>query len=375
MKILIINPFGVGDVLFTTPLISHLRKAYPQAFIGYIANRRALSIVESNSKVNKVYIYERDEFRNDLIPSWVNLFHVIQNERFDIVFDFSLNASFGFFSMMCGIKCRIGYDYRGRGRFLTDKILLEGFEGKHIVEYYLDLLDVIPAKAGIQNMDPLSKTPACRQAGSEVTEDNKVLEIYIDQAHQQWAKDWIKTKGIDLNHPIIALIPGGGGSWGKDAAQKRWPVSHYVSLVDKIVAKSRSTIILMGDQKEKLLSQELISQCSYPVYDAVGVTTLLQMAALLQVCSLAIVNDGGPLHVAVAVGIKTASIFGPVDPYVYGPFLPAGQAGPLSQHIVIQKNLSCQPCYRQFRKAACDHLSCLRDLSVDEVYNKIERLL
>ncbi len=92
------------------------------------------------------------------------------------------------------------------------------------------------------------------------------------------------------------------------------------------------------------------------------------MAALLQLCRLVIVNDGGPLHVAVAAGVKTASMFGPVDPVVYGPYPSLG-------HTIIQKGLACQPCYRQFRKASCDHLSCLRDLSVEEVFNKIERLL
>src|SRR6185312_3765966 len=107
-----INSFGIGDVLFTTPLISRLRKAYPQAFIGYVANRRALPIVESNPKINRVYIYERDEFKNTLIPSWIKFFQEIRQAKFDVVFDFSLNSSFGFFCLACGIKRRIGYDYR-----------------------------------------------------------------------------------------------------------------------------------------------------------------------------------------------------------------------------------------------------------------------
>src|SRR4051812_29410823 len=107
MKILIINPFGIGDVLFTTPLISNLRKAYPQAFIGYLANRRALPVIESNPKINQTYIYERDEFKDHLIPSWMKLLDEIKRAKFDVVFDLSLNPSFGFFCMACGIKRRI----------------------------------------------------------------------------------------------------------------------------------------------------------------------------------------------------------------------------------------------------------------------------
>ena len=138
--------------------------------------------------------------------------------------------------------------------------------------------------------------------------------------------------------------------------------------MDKIIAKSEAAVILMGDSKEQPLCQELTRQCSHSLYDAVGGTTILQMAALLQLCSFVIVNDGGPLHIAVAAGVKTVSIFGPVDPVVYGPY-------PLSEHIVIQKGLACQPCYRQFRKASCEHLSCLNQLENQDVYRKVEQLL
>ena len=341
MRILIINPFGIGDVLFTTPLVSQLRQVYPDAFIAYMANRRALPVIETNPKIDRIYIYERDEFKDDLVASWSKLFQTIRQERFEVVFDFSLNASFGFFAMIAGIKQRIGYDYRGRGRFLTDKMPLKGYEGRHVVEYYSDLLRFlnIPLKSNL-------------------------MEVFVPQADQQWAKQWIKEQKIQEGQLIIAVIPGGGASWGKDAAQKRWPVAQYASLVDKIVAKSKAAIILMGDQKEQALSQELARQSSYPVYDAVGKTSLMQMAALLQLCSFAIVNDGGPLHLAAASGVKTVSMFGPVDPVVYGPY-------PLSAHLVIQKGLACQPCYRQFRKAGCTHLSCLRDLSVEDVFSRL----
>lgn len=348
MKILIINPFGIGDVLFTTPLVNQLRHIYPDSFIGYMANRRALPVIKCNPKVSQTYIYERDEFKDNLAVSWMKLFKEIRQERFDVVFDFSLNASFGFFCLVAGIPKRIGYDYRGRGRFLTDKIILKGYESRHVVSYYLDLL--------------------CR-LNTQVAPGPVSLELHLDEASRAWAEGWLRNNRLDQEKQLIAVIPGGGASWGKDAAQKRWPVVQYAALVDKIVAKSKAAIILMGDQKEQPLCRELARLSSYPVYDAVGQTSLMQMAALLERCSLAVVNDGGPLHLAVAAGTRTASIFGPVDPSVYGPY-PCG-----SKHIVIQKNLACQPCYRQFRKAACAHLMCLQELSVDDVFKNIERVL
>jgi ADP-heptose:LPS heptosyltransferase len=93
-----------------------------------------------NPKINQVFVYERDEFvesyrQNPLkfLQKWFSFFKVIRREKFEVVFDFSLNNTFGFLSGASGIKRRIGFNYRGRGQFLTDKIELKGFEGKHVV--------------------------------------------------------------------------------------------------------------------------------------------------------------------------------------------------------------------------------------------------
>jgi lipopolysaccharide heptosyltransferase II len=344
LKVLVINPYGIGDVLFTTPVIRNLREAYPQAEIAYLANRRTADLIRSDPDIARVFVYERDEFVGNY-QKYFGLYNSIRQERFDIVFDFSLNSSFGFLSAACGIKKRVGFDYRKRGQFLTDRVPLSGFEGKHIVEYYLDLLRLarIPVKT-------------------------KEMKLDVPSKDIQWAQDWLNRHGIGPAKPLLAVLPGGGASWGKAAKYKRWPAFKYAQLIDKIIEKSDAGIILMGDSKEEELCREVVSLAHFPLHFAVGETSLLGLAALLKQCQGAIVNDGGPLHVAAAVGVRTVSIFGPVDPQVYGPF-------PLSGHIVAQKGLPCQPCYRRFRMANCGHISCLGELSIDEVYRKVQQIL
>ena len=58
-RILIINIFGIGDVLFTTPMISNLKESDPDAYLGYVCNRRTATVLESNPKVDKIFVYER----------------------------------------------------------------------------------------------------------------------------------------------------------------------------------------------------------------------------------------------------------------------------------------------------------------------------
>jgi lipopolysaccharide heptosyltransferase II len=343
-KILIINPYGIGDVLFTTPVISNLRLAFPQATIAYLANRRTADLLKYNPDIAQVFIYERDEFVGHY-QKYIGLFHSIRKQGFEVVFDFSLNSSFGFLSAACGIKKRVGFDYRKRGRFLTDRLPMLGYEDKHVIEYYLDLLRLLEI--------PVRPMP---------------MKMDVPSQDIQWAGEWLKAHQVDPAKPLIAVIPGGGASWGKAAKYKRWPASNYAHLIDKIVENFDAGIILLGDPKEEELCREVTRQVHFPVHFAVGETSLLGMAALLKLTHGAIVNDGGPLHVAEAVGTKTVSIFGPVDPLVYGPY-------PAADHAVVQKRLACQPCYRRFRMANCGHISCLNKLSVEEVYRKVQHIL
>ena len=139
------------------------------------------------------------------------------------------------------------------------------------------------------------------------------MKLDVPSQDIQWAKEWLKRHKIDPAKPLIAVLPGGGASWGKAARYKRWPASNYAHLIDKIIENFDAGIILMGDSKEEELCREVVSQAHFPLHFAVGETSLLGLAALLMQCQGAIVNDGGP-HVAVAVGVKTVSIFGPVDP-------------------------------------------------------------
>lgn len=349
-SILIVNTFGIGDVLFTTPVISNLHRAYPQARIVYLANRRTAEFLKHNPKIHKVLVYERDEFhavyrRNPLAFAlkWRALVEEIKAERFDAVFNFFLNRTFVSICWLAGVPMRVGYDFRGRGQFLTHRYPLVRYEGRHVVEYYLDLLR--------------------RQ---DIPVHDTSLEMPLSAGDDEWAAQWLKSHSI-AGHPLlVAMVPGGGASWGKHAQNKRWPAAQYAQLADKVVADLGAAVILIGDAKEEALCQEIARLAHHPFYSAVGQTSVTQMAALFKRCRLAIANDGGPLHVAVAVKTPTIGIFGPVDDAVYGPYPPAG-------HEVVKLGIACQPCYRNFYVNDCSHSKCLQELSVEDVYKKVER--
>ena len=60
-KFLIINPFGVGDVLFSTPLVSAIKRRDSNSYIGYICNIRTQDILRTNPEIDEVFVFERDD--------------------------------------------------------------------------------------------------------------------------------------------------------------------------------------------------------------------------------------------------------------------------------------------------------------------------
>jgi heptosyltransferase I len=354
-KILIINPFGIGDVIFTTPIIESIKGKFPGSYLAYLCNIRTAPILFSNPNVDRVFIFERDEYRNlwqiskiKCIRMLRHLLKEVKKERFNVVLDFSMARDYGFFSMIAGIKKRIGYDYRKRGLFLTDKIRLEeGYSSKHVIDYHKELLILLD-----ENM-PIDTHP----------------KIYISSEDDKKAKKILWDNGIAMTDRYICIMPGAGASWGGNAFRRRWPVERFADIALKLASAYKVKIALLGSADEK----ELCDYIKDKVPEAVNLCGRLNLTVSMGVIKHShalFTNDGGPLHMAVAVGTRSISIHGPVDSRVYGPY-------PLSdKHLVIEDtSLSCRPCYNKFKLPDCKSMECINNIRVDMVFEKIKEFM
>ncbi|MFH1837589.1 MAG: glycosyltransferase family 9 protein [Candidatus Omnitrophota bacterium] len=346
-KILIANIFGIGDVLFTTPLISNLKKKDPDIKIDYMCNIRTMDIVNHISGIDDIYVYEKDVFTQIWGESKVRflkaaqgLFNEIREQKYDVLFDFTLSRELGLFFKLAGIKRRVGLDYKKRGVFLTDKIPFDGFKERHVIEYYLDYLKPFEIDASLKDM-----------------------KLFVDEISQETILSLLREKGVDENAgPLVAIIPGGGASWGRDASKKRWTADGFAQAADLLMDKGTSVAVL-GDAEEADLCRNIAGKMKKSPALSVNNFTLPDYIAFLNACDLVLCNDGGPLHIAGALGVKTVSIFGPVDEKVYGPY-------PESEdHIVVKdQDITCRPCYNRFKLPECksDHI-CFTGVSPEKV--------
>lgn len=351
-KFLIINPFGIGDVLFTTPVIRAIKENYPDSLVGYWCNVRVKDVFKTNPYVDRIFALSRGDLKKLYKKSFfegsrkfVSLLFELGKGKFDTAFDFSLDHRYGLTAKLLGIRKRIGFNYRNRGRFLTDKIDIEGYADKHVVEYYLGLLDFVRIKSNKKNLD-----------------------LFVSDAGREKAKDFLCRHNIEEGDLIIGIAPGAGASWGVEASFKHWPVESFAELSHRLIDKLGARVLILGDESEIYISQKMLDTLGSRVVDLVGKTSLSELIGIINGLDILITNDGGPLHIAVALGIKTVSIFGPVDEIVYGPY-------PLSdKHIVMKSSLDCRPCYQKFRLPRCvKERECITSITVEEVFDAVRR--
>lgn len=340
-RILIANIFGIGDVLFTTPLIANLKKEIGDVSVDFLCNARTEGVVECIPGVDDIYVYEKDELvelwnvsKKDLFARIWSLFTSIRKKRYDAVFDLTMSRKFGAFFMLAGIPRRVGLDYRNRGIFLNFKIPFKGFTGRHVVEHYLDLLTITGVAHTIKDMD-----------------------LEPDTGSKEWAASYLKEKGPEKG-PLVAVIPGGGASWGDMASCKRWVAKGFSRTAD-ILASGSTSVAILGDPSERKLCWEVAGMMAAEPVFIENDLSIKEYIALLSKCDLVLCNDGGPLHIAVALGVKTVSIFGPVDEKIYGPY-PANE----THRVITEYETPCRPCYDKFKMPECKmDYHCLSEIS------------
>jgi len=349
-RILIINPFGIGDVLFSTPLISVVKTKYPGCYIGYICNIRARDVLDTNPEIDEIFVFERDEYRalwkkskTECLKRLFSFWKEIKKKRFDLLFDLSLGKEYAFFCWLVGIRERRGFNYKGRGRFLTHRVPFDGFNDKHVAEYYLNLIG--------------SRQARTVYFTTLVTTDNDRQNI----------DNFLKKAGIKTGDMLVGIAPGGGASYGmKKAHYKRWTPEKFALVADKI-ASCGARPILIGGPTERELLKDVGLKMQHKGLVAPEMK-IRETASLIKRCKALVCNDGGLLHIAVSQDIPTISIFGPTDEKVYGPY-PGSK-----KHIVVKGNIDCRPCYKRFKLPECNTKRCLEDISVHTILNTFKNL-
>jgi heptosyltransferase-3 len=313
-RVLVIKPDHLGDVLLLTPALQLLREHLPMAQITLLVGPWSQTVVADNPYVDTVLTCAFPGFtrakKTSLLQPYLLLFKMallLRGMHFDTALIARDDHWWGaLLAALAGIPQRIGHATPETSPLLTTA--LPRSDTDHVTEQNIALVEAFTGRQATQR--PLLYSPA-------------------GPADHAWVEAWLAEHDLEATE-IIAIHPGTGG------AAKLWLARRWADL-GNILQRRGMRIVLTGGPGEHDLLDSISSHMHQRPLIVKNVT-IGQLAALYACCSLVLGVDSGPLHVAVAAGAPTISLFGPSDPQRYGPW------GDPQRQIVLRSGLWCSPC-------------------------------
>lgn len=336
-KLLVVRPDHLGDLLFLTPALRHLRLGFPDAEIVGLVGPWGTPVLEGNRNLDRLIAwnfpwFDRRGRRSTLAAysSLVALARLLRRERFDLALQFRADFWWGALAVrLAGIPEQIGFDVPSVRPFLSRALPVS--HGIHAADEDLRLAEAVAGPGG----------------GGR-------LEFFASDADRQRAARLLGS--AKPGQPLVALQSGAG------ATVKLWPIERLAEVGRRLRSEFGASIVALGGPGERDQVGALVEQIGPGAIALAGVTSLGELAAVLERCQLALGPDSGPLHLAVAVGTPTIHLFGPADPRRFGPY------GDRSRHRVILSPWPCCPCDRlDFPSDEIAAHRCMAEIATEQV--------
>lgn len=340
-KILAIKLRELGDTAIWTSALAGLRQLFPNSEIHILVNRGSESLLLHQTNLQRVHSVPSQRSLH-LIAKLIEL----RKYQFDLALGFHATTSLCRWISFAGAK-KIGLHHHSW-------------------------------KSSPRNSDLLIEKPGYLQ--SAIARDYEILHslgwkgaelpthLAVSESEKQEAKKLLVNANIDVesSNPLLVLLPGAR------TVTRRYPRDLWVDMVRLLKSKSVYQICVVADSS---LSKDwnlpdVCHDLSLPLFDDLD---LRQFMALVSLAAKAVVNDSGPLHIAVALGVSTVALFGPG---CFGDWYPYNGA----KHSALRVSVDCRikgpvdkEKFQYCTVTKCDHLSCLRKIQPEEILEALTR--
>jgi lipopolysaccharide heptosyltransferase II len=335
LKILILKPSSLGDVIQALPVLRLLKQHYPKAEIFWWIDSALATLLDGDPDLAGVVRFERRRWAHPQNwPEMVQSIRWLRAQKFDVVIDLQCLLRSAAFGWLARQEFLIGLDESREGArgFYDIAVPRQSFH-MHAVDWYLAVL-------------PRLGVPVHRQFDW--------LPVHPEVARS------IESKWPIRGSRWITLQPG--ARWDN----KRWPVEHFAQVVSALAAQYPETrFAILGAREDKALGDVIARAQPTRCLNLCGETSLPEMVEWIRLGDLLITNDTGPMHVAAALNKPMVALFGPTEPRRTGPY------GQLEN--VLRIELPCAPCLKSnchFEKLN----ECLRALNPATVVDRARKI-
>ena len=324
-NILFMNFGGLGDEILFLPAIISVKKEFPDSHITLALEPRSKGITTLTNVIDETLTADIKKSGFGKYFELLKLLFKIWTKNFDTVISSGGNKFITLFLFLTFIKKRYGYDTGKLSRLLLTKAVKLNKE-QYAAAMYHDLIrDITSNNTELPEIN----------IGKKETIPNSVL-IHPGVSQMSIRKGIIKT-----------------------ISAKTW-----AEVIEKLADKGKKVILAGGPDDEetiKIIAEKVPQEKFENLYGKTK--NLKELAELISSAEIFLCSDSAPLHIAVALGVKTFVIFGSTDDKKLIP----------QNNLVTpikNKNCTCKicPCLWEKRQTTCENPECL-DIKPDEIVN------
>lgn len=346
MAIVVRSPNWIGDCIMSLPALRALKDYFPGEEI-YLVVKEYLGGVYKNLDVIKEIIPIPNTAG---LKNTVNAARRLREYTFDsgILFTNSFQSALLF--KLSGVKRSFGYDKDARGFLLNKKRRFPSAGNSHHVYFYMDLVEMFLLEHG----------------GGKI-EKRYSDELTVTGEEKDNAVSVLAGLGVDGSKrgAFIGISPS--AAYG---TAKQWLPERFAELIIQLGAEMPDRPVLLfgsSNEREKISGiTALTGAGNGNIHNLAGRLTLAEAIAAISLCGFFISNDSGLMHVASALRVPLAAIFGPTQPH---------KTAPLKEYNknvrVLYHGAECAPCLH--RDCPIDH-RCMKAVTVDEVREALRSL-
>lgn len=292
MKILVIGPSWVGDMMMSQSLYRTLKAEYPTAEIDVMAPAWCRPLLARMPEVNQALAMPLGHGALGL-GERRRLGRALRANRYDRAYVLPNSFKSALVPFFADIPQRTGWRGEMRYGLLNDVRVLDKAAFPLMVQRYVALAY---DKGRVQRADDLPQPllwPQLRVSDEEIAETTSAFNLTDSR-------------------PIVGFCPG-----AEFGPAKRWPHYHYAALAQRLI-ESGYQIVLFGSAKDHEAGEQIRAALQDDARDfclnLAGKTQLEQAVILIAACRAVVSNDSGLMHVAAALNKPLIALYGPSSP-------------------------------------------------------------
>ncbi|MFS2157685.1 lipopolysaccharide heptosyltransferase II [Pseudomonas sp. Pseusp122] len=336
MRILIIGPSWVGDMVMAQTLFQCLKQRHPECEIDVLAPEWSRPILERMPEVRAALSFPLGHGALELATRRrIGRSLKGQYDQAILLPNSLKSALVPFFA---GIPKRTGWRGEFRYGLLNDVRTLDKARYPLMIERFMAL---------------------AYERGADLPTPYPRPSLRIDPLSRDAA---LAKFGLSLDRPVLALCPG--AEFGES---KRWPAEHYAEVAEMRIREGWQ-VWLFGSKKDfpvgESIRERLIPGLREEASNLSGDTSLAEAIDLLSCADAVVSNDSGLMHVAAALNRPLVAVYGSTSP---------GFTPPLADQVeIVRLGLECSPCFE--RTCRFGHYNCMRQLEPAPVLEALQRV-